>query len=75
MGIDPFHQLAVELQYKAQNAMRCRMLRAKIDDIFAVFGFRHDNLRLPMCNTAILRQGSGALTIIERGIAYSSEAC
>ena len=40
MRIDPFDDLAVELEHEAQHAMGGRMLRPKIDGEFAVLGVR-----------------------------------
>ena len=38
LWIDPDHDLAVDLQHQAQNAMRSRVLRAHVDDHVLVAG-------------------------------------
>jgi len=40
MRIDPLHDLAVELEHQAQDAVRRRMLRPEIDGEIAQRGFR-----------------------------------
>ncbi len=42
MRIDALNHLAVEFQHQAQHAVRCRMLRPKIDGEIAKVLFVHD---------------------------------
>jgi Ni,Fe-hydrogenase III large subunit len=41
MRVDPGHHLAVQLQHKAQHAVRRRMLGTEVDGEVAEFGFSH----------------------------------